>query len=128
MIDKASVIYLKQVVKGADSGGAKVLLAGKRRGALMEPTVINGMPWSVALVRRESFGSLAPITKVKGLDDAATLTNSTDYGLFSGVVTANLSVMPSEPSNISESGSSTLTKCQLAASKESFFGGIKGSV
>ena len=38
----------------------------------------------------ESFGPFAPILKVRDLDDALEVANSTAYGLSSGVVTTNL--------------------------------------
>ena len=42
------------------------------------------------MVTCESFGPLAPVMGVKGLDDAIQLANSTAYGLSSGVVTRDL--------------------------------------
>ena len=38
----------------------------------------------------ESFGPFAPILKVRDLDDALEVANSTAFGLSSGVVTTNL--------------------------------------
>ena len=48
------------------------------------------VPRDSRMVTCESFGPLAPIIRVKDLDDALELANSTDYGLSSGVVTTNL--------------------------------------
>jgi acyl-CoA reductase-like NAD-dependent aldehyde dehydrogenase len=42
------------------------------------------------MVVHESFGPLAPILTFKDIDDAIALSNSTAYGLSSGVVTNNL--------------------------------------
>ena len=55
----------------------------------MEPTVIDEVPRDAKMVVRESFGPLAPIIKVKNLDDAIELANGTDYGLVASVWTAN---------------------------------------
>lgn len=90
VIDEASAIYLETVVKKAIEQGAKVLLGGKRRGALMEPTVIVDVPRDADMVVHESFGPLAPIITFKDIDDAISLSNSTAYGLSSGVVTNNM--------------------------------------
>src|SRR5262249_32546194 len=60
------------------------------RGALLEPTVIADVPRTTEMVCQESFGPLAPILKVKDLDDAIDLANATPFGLSSGVVTADL--------------------------------------
>ncbi|MBI3414257.1 MAG: phosphonoacetaldehyde dehydrogenase [Verrucomicrobia bacterium] len=90
VIDEASAIYLETVVKEAVAAGAKVLIGGKRRGALLPPTVITDVPRDCRMVVCESFGPLAPIMRVGDLDDALALANSTAYGLSSGVVTTNL--------------------------------------
>lgn len=91
VIDQPAAIYLETVVKEAVAAGAKVLIGGHRRGALFEPTVISEVPRDSKMIVCESFGPLAPIIPVKDLDDAIALSNSTAYGLSSGVVTNNLS-------------------------------------
>lgn len=90
VIDEASAIYLETVVKEAVSAGAKVLIGGERRGALLQPTVIAEVPRDCRMIVCESFGPLAPVVVVKDLDDAIQLANSTAYGLSSGVVTNSL--------------------------------------
>jgi aldehyde dehydrogenase (NAD+) len=90
VIDEAAAIYLETVVKEAVEHGAKLLLGGRRTGALLEPTVIAEVPRDSRMVVCESFGPLAPILRVRGLDDALDLANSTAYGLSAGVVTRNL--------------------------------------
>lgn len=90
VIDEASAVYLETVVKEAVAAGAKVLTGGERRGALLQPTVIADVPRDCRMVVCESFGPLAPVLKVRDLDDALELANSTAYGLSSGVVTTNL--------------------------------------
>jgi aldehyde dehydrogenase (NAD+) len=90
VIDEASATYLEMVVKEAVNAGAKVLFGGERRGALLQPTVIADVPRSSRMVTCESFGPLAPILRVRDLDDALELANGTPYGLSSGVVTRSL--------------------------------------
>jgi aldehyde dehydrogenase (NAD+) len=90
VIDEASAIYLEGVVNKAVEQGAKVILGGKRKGALLEPTVIVDVPRHTDMVVYESFGPLAPILTFKDIDDAIALSNSTAYGLSSGIVTNNM--------------------------------------
>jgi putative phosphonoacetaldehyde dehydrogenase len=90
VIDEASAIYLEEVVAKAVEQGAKVLFGGKRNGALLEPTVIADVPRAAQMVVQESFGPLAPILTFKDIDDAIALSNSTAFGLSSGVVTNNM--------------------------------------
>ncbi|MBZ5857639.1 phosphonoacetaldehyde dehydrogenase [Flavihumibacter profundi] len=90
VIDEASAIYLESVVNKAVAQGAKVILGGKRTGALLEPTVIVDVPRDADMVVHESFGPLAPIISFRDIDDAIALSNSTAYGLSSGIVTNNM--------------------------------------
>ncbi|MEP6948062.1 MAG: phosphonoacetaldehyde dehydrogenase [Ginsengibacter sp.] len=90
VIDEASAIYLESVIKKGIEQGAKVILGGKRKGALLEPTVIVDVPRDADMVVHESFGPLAPIMIFKDIDDAIALSNSTAYGLSSGIVTNNM--------------------------------------
>jgi aldehyde dehydrogenase (NAD+) len=90
VIDEASAIYLEGVMNKAVSQGAKILLGGKRNGALLEPTILVDVPRNADMVVNESFGPLAPIMRFKDIDDAISLSNSTAYGLSAGVVTKNM--------------------------------------
>jgi putative phosphonoacetaldehyde dehydrogenase len=91
VIDGAAAAYLERVLRAAVEAGAEILAGGQRDGALFHPTVIANVPRDCRMVVAESFGPLAPILKVRDLDDALTVANSTDFGLSSGVVTTNLS-------------------------------------
>jgi phosphonoacetaldehyde dehydrogenase len=90
VIDEQAAIYLESVVKKAVEQGAKVMMGGKRKGALLEPTVIVDVPRDAQMIMQESFGPLAPILGFKDMDDAIALSNSTDFGLSAGVVTKNI--------------------------------------
>ena len=90
VIDEPSAIYLEDVVNKAVAQGAKVLLGGKRTGALLEPTVIANVPKDAQMVVLESFGPLAPILTFIDIDEAIRLSNSTAFGLSSSVITNNM--------------------------------------
>lgn len=90
VIDERAAAGLESAVQDAVAAGARVLFGGARRGALLEPAVIADVPRDCRMVTCESFGPLAPILRVRDLDDAIELANSTPYGLSSGVVTTNL--------------------------------------
>ncbi|MBB6107518.1 aldehyde dehydrogenase (NAD+) [Mucilaginibacter lappiensis] len=90
VIDEQSALYLESVVDKAVARGARVLLGGKRTGALLQPTVIVDVPRDAQMIVQESFGPLAPILTFKDIDDAISLSNSTAFGLSSGVVTNNM--------------------------------------
>ena len=90
VIDEASAIHLEKTIKKAVADGARVLLGGGRQGALLEPTVIADVPRETEMVCSESFGPLAPIMGIEGIDDAIACANSTPYGLSSGVITQHM--------------------------------------
>ncbi len=90
VIDEASAIYLETVAKEAVAMGAKIVFGGKRQGALLEPTVIANVPPDARMVVQESFGPLAPVIKFKTIEEAIAISNSTAFGLSSGVVTNNM--------------------------------------
>lgn len=90
VIDEASAIYLENVVRKSVEQGARVIFGGARKGALVEPTVIADVPRNADMVVHESFGPLAPVMAFSDIDDAIALSNSTAYGLSSGVVTNNM--------------------------------------
>ena len=91
MIDEAAATLLQSRIDKAVLDGANVLLGGNRRGALLEPTVIDDVPRDTEMVREESFGPLAPIIAVSNLEDAIATANESRFGLSSGVVTNSLS-------------------------------------
>lgn len=92
MIHAPAAAELQRRVGDAEAMGAQVLAGGARRGALLEPTVIAGVPREAEMVACESFGPLAPILPIRDLDDAIRYYNSGPFGLSSGIVTNDLSL------------------------------------
>jgi acyl-CoA reductase-like NAD-dependent aldehyde dehydrogenase len=75
--------------------GATVLCGGKRpvnpaRGYYFEPTVVVDVDHSMPLMREETFGPVAPIMKVKDIDEAIALANDSEYGLGANILTNKL--------------------------------------
>lgn len=90
VINEQAAEHLESVTKAAVSQGARVLLGGRREGALLEPTIIADVPRHAEMVVHESFGPLAPILAIEDVEDAIQLANGTAYGLSTGVVTNHL--------------------------------------
>lgn len=126
VISEASAIHLEDVVKKAVAAGAKVLLGGERRGALLAPTVIADVPRDAEMVVRESFGPLAPIMAVRDLEDAVQVANSTAYGLSSGVVTTDLNRAVELVKRL-KAGTVNINEVPGYRIESSPFGGIKDS-
>jgi aldehyde dehydrogenase (NAD+) len=126
VIDEPAAIYLETVVKEAVAAGAKVLIGGERRGALLQPTVIANVPRDCRMVVCESFGPLAPIVTFRDLDDAIAAANSTAYGLSSGVVTRSLDTAIACVKRL-KTGTVNINEVPGFRIESSPFGGIKDS-
>lgn len=75
--------------------GAEVLYGGKRpaqmkKGYYFEPTVVTNVDHSMPLMREETFGPIAPIMRVKNIEEAVALANDSEYGLGANILTGNL--------------------------------------
>ena len=90
IIDENAAIEVENAVKEAIADGAKVLCGNKREGALFIPTVVDHVKHDSAMVLNETFGPIAPIIRVKNLEEACRIANQTEFGLQSGIVTNNL--------------------------------------
>ncbi len=89
VINEASAIQFETRVNDAISSGAKLTYGNIRDGALYSPTVVDHVPFDCELVREETFGPVAPVIRFKDIDDAIRISNSTAFGLSSGVCTDN---------------------------------------
>ncbi len=87
VINEASAIQFESRVNDAVSKGAKLVYGNIREGALYSPTVVDHVPYDCELVREETFGPVAPVIRFKDVDDAIRISNSTAFGLSSGVCT-----------------------------------------
>ncbi len=87
--ERAAQSFEKRVIDAVGLG-AKLLHGNNRHGALYPPTVVDHVPYDCELVREETFGPVIPVVRVKDIDDAIRVSNSTKYGLSSGVCTWRL--------------------------------------
>jgi betaine-aldehyde dehydrogenase len=78
-------------VEAAVSAGAEVVLGGgdggQATGHFYAPAVVVGASAETELLCEETFGPVAPIVRVKSLDEAIELANSTRFGLGANVYT-----------------------------------------
>jgi putative phosphonoacetaldehyde dehydrogenase len=90
VITEQAACLFEARVKDAIAKGAKLLWGNERRGALYSPTVVDYVPYDCELVREETFGPVAPIIRCEDMDDVIRVSNSTVYGLSSGLCTNRL--------------------------------------
>jgi len=113
-------------VNDAVTAGAELLYGNHRDGALYSPTVLDHVPYDCDLVREETFGPPIPIIRVKDIDDAISVANSTAFGLSSGICTQN---WPHIQKCIAELRTGTVNVWEVPGYRieMSPFGGVKDS-
>ena len=87
VINEAAAILFQERVEDAIEKGAVLRYGNVRQGAVYSPTVLDHVPFDCDLVREETFGPPIPIVRVRDIDHAIAVANSTAFGLSSGVCT-----------------------------------------
>ena len=90
VITEQAAILFQNRVQDAMGKGAELLYGNVRQGAVYSPTVLDHVPPDCELVREETFGPPIPIIRIKDIDHAIEVANSTAFGLSSGVCTNRL--------------------------------------
>ena len=107
--------------------GAEVLHGEPRQGALFPPTVIDRVPFDAELVHEETFGPVVPIIRCPDdIDAVIRISNSTAYGLSSGVCTNRLDHITRFVNEL-EVGTVNIWEVPGYRIEMSPFGGIKDS-
>ncbi len=87
VINEASAIQFQDRVNDAIAKGGVLKYGNDRQEALYSPTVVDHVPYDCDLVKEETFGPVAPVIRFTDVDDAIRISNSTAFGLSSGVCT-----------------------------------------
>ncbi len=90
MIEERQAARVEAWVQEAVGQGARVLLGGRREGALFQPTVLDQVPHGVPLDCEEVYGPVVSLYRVTSLDEAITRAKNTPYGLHAALFTENL--------------------------------------
>jgi acyl-CoA reductase-like NAD-dependent aldehyde dehydrogenase len=97
MVSAAQRQKVSDQVSAAVEAGAEVVVgtgtAGHDRGHFFSPAVVTGASAETALLSEETFGPVAPLVRVRSLDEAIELANSTRFGLGANVYTGDLKTM-----------------------------------
>jgi acyl-CoA reductase-like NAD-dependent aldehyde dehydrogenase len=93
VIRESDAIRAVEWIDEAVKGGAKVLCGGKRRGTLVEPTVLTGTTQKMRVNCAEMFAPVKTIEAYDNFDEALQRINNTQYGLQAGVFTRNAGLM-----------------------------------
>lgn len=126
LISEKAAKQVEETVDNAVESGAKILTGGARNGAFYEATVIDNVTSDMDLVINETFGPVAPIMRVNGVDEAIKVANDTEYGLQAGVFTADYE-NAMRCANEIEAGTVFVNKQSTFRTDNMPFGGFKNS-
>jgi len=90
LISKKAAIEVENRVNAAITDGAELLCGGKRKGTLYTPAILDNVDSNMKIVQYETFGPVAPIIRINGIDEAIKVANDTKYGLQAGIFTNNI--------------------------------------
>ncbi|MDD4594541.1 MULTISPECIES: lactaldehyde dehydrogenase [unclassified Methanobrevibacter] len=126
LIDENAAINVEKTVDNAISDGAELLTGGKRKNTFYQPTVLDNVNMNMDVVSNETFGPIAPIIHVDGVEEAIKTANNTQYGLQAGVFTENMH-NGLKCANEIEAGTVWINKQSTFRTDNMPFGGVKSS-
>lgn len=90
MIDEDAALRVEQWIAAARKAGAKKIVGGPREGNLLPAWLLEKVPHSADLYRKEAFGPVMLIEPFDHFEAALDAVNDSDFGLQAGVFTARL--------------------------------------
>jgi betaine-aldehyde dehydrogenase len=95
LIRESHRVQIERKIEEAVSEGARVVCGGRRppylkKGYYLEPTVMVDVTQDMQLMRSETFGPIAPLVPVKGIEEAVRFADDSEFGLGANIYTNNL--------------------------------------
>lgn len=94
VINRAAAEEIENRIIKAKVEGGKILLGGKRKGLpagrqglYIEPTIIDNADPRMEIVKIETFGPVLSLIRVKNMEEAIEIVNSSTYGLQASIFT-----------------------------------------
>jgi acyl-CoA reductase-like NAD-dependent aldehyde dehydrogenase len=85
MVDLAPAEKMDGFIADAVAKGAVLACGGKRKGTVVEATLLDKVTPAMRIYREESFGPVKSIIRVKDTEEAVRVANDSEYGLSSAV-------------------------------------------
>jgi acyl-CoA reductase-like NAD-dependent aldehyde dehydrogenase len=126
VIDDRSAERIAAWVDEAVGLGAKVLLAGERRGRLLGPTVLADVPAEAKVAREEVFGPVVVVWPVDTFEAGLSAINASAYGLQAGVFIRSLAHARAAFHQL-EVGGVLINEAPNYRSDNAPYGGVKAS-
>ncbi len=78
---------IESVITESVKNGAKVVVGGTRKDAMVDPTILTGVIPSMPVIAKETFGPVVSFVDVQSFDEAAAIISKSSYGLQASVFT-----------------------------------------
>jgi acyl-CoA reductase-like NAD-dependent aldehyde dehydrogenase len=91
MITEKAAQKVEEWIAEAVAGGARLQCGGRRKGALLEPTVLTDVRATMNVCAREVFAPVATVEPFRDFTQAIGMVNDSLYGLQAGVFTNSMS-------------------------------------
>lgn len=126
LVEPASADRMEALIADATGKGAKLVAGGKRDGASVSATLLDGLTSEMRLYQEESFGPVKGVVRVDGVDEAVRVANDTEYGLSAAVFGGDIRRAMAVADRI-ESGIVHINGPTVADEAQMPFGGVKNS-
>ena len=90
MISEREAMRLQGWIEDAVSRGATLLCGGQREGAMLEATLLEGVPKDADACAQEAFGPLACLSSFSSFERALNEVNESVFGLQAGIFTRDI--------------------------------------
>lgn len=90
MISEGEATRLHNWIKEGVEKGGTLLCGGNRDGAMLDPTLMEGVPQGCAVVEEEAFGPVAVLAPFEDFDAVLAQVNDSAFGLQAGIFTRDL--------------------------------------
>ena len=90
LITQAAAERVEAMIWDAEKRGARVVAGGRRRGAVLEPTVLVDVPAGARLDCDEAYGPVVAVYSVGSLDEGIARANDVEFGLQAAIFTNRL--------------------------------------
>jgi vanillin dehydrogenase len=114
------------LVEDARSQGATILAGGAVNGAIMQPTIVDGVRPGMKLYAEESFAPVVTVQRVDSDDEAVQVANDSEFGLSAAVFSRDIARALNVAKRV-ESGICHINGPTVHDEAQMPFGGVKGS-
>jgi betaine-aldehyde dehydrogenase len=95
MASRRELLRFERILRTAKEEGISTAVGGGRppgldKGWFAQPTVLADVPPEADIMREESFGPVAPVSRVSSFEQAIALANQSRYGLGASIYTLDL--------------------------------------